>query len=78
MRLKLRAAKRRQLARGTFDLLAAMAVIWLLAAALHTHHGRAFFLLSIAVSSITACNLAFLRHLRRAYASPRRGVWRRD
>jgi len=77
MRLKLRAAKRRQLARGTFDLLAAMAVIWLLALAFHTHHGKVFFLFSIAVASITACNLAFLRHLRRAYASPRRGVWRR-
>jgi hypothetical protein len=78
MRLKLRAAKRRLLARGTFDLLAAMAVIWLLTLPFHTHHGRVFFLLSLAIAGITACNLAFLRHLRRAYASPRRGVWRRD
>jgi hypothetical protein len=34
-------------------------------------------LLSITFAAIAAFNLAFLRHLRRVYASPRRGVWRR-
>lgn len=34
-------------------------------------------LLSVAVATIAAFNLAFWRHLRRAYASPRRSVWRR-
>jgi|EndMetStandDraft_9_1072997.scaffolds.fasta_scaffold04566_3 hypothetical protein len=34
-------------------------------------------LLSVAFAGLAACNLAFLRHLRRAYASPRRSVWRR-
>ena len=34
-------------------------------------------LLSLAVAAITAFNLAFLRHLRRVYASPRRSGWRR-
>lgn len=34
-------------------------------------------LASIAFAAIVACNLAFWRHLRRAYASPRRRVWRR-
>jgi hypothetical protein len=77
MRLRLRAAKRRQLARGALDLLACLAVIWVISLVGSIHHGKAFFLLSVTVASITACNLAFLRHLRRAYASPRRGVWRR-
>jgi hypothetical protein len=34
-------------------------------------------LLSIAVAALAALNLAFWRHLRRVYASPRRSVWRR-
>jgi hypothetical protein len=34
-------------------------------------------LLSLAFAAILACNLAFWRHLRRVYASPRRSVWRR-
>jgi len=34
-------------------------------------------LLSLAFAAIVAFNLAFLRHLRRVYASPRRSVWRR-
>jgi hypothetical protein len=34
-------------------------------------------LLSLAFAAILACNLAFFRHLRRVYASPRRSVWRR-
>ncbi len=35
-------------------------------------------LLSVCFSLIVAFNLAILRHLRRVYASPRRGEWRRD
>jgi hypothetical protein len=38
---------------------------------------RALALLSLAFAGLVAFNLAFWRHLRRAYASPRRGVWRR-
>lgn len=34
-------------------------------------------LLSLAFAALAACNLAFWRHLRRAYASPRRRGWRR-
>ena len=34
-------------------------------------------LLSLAFALLVALNLAIWRHLRRAYASPRRGVWRR-
>ena len=34
-------------------------------------------LLSVAFAALFACNLAFWRHLRRVYASPRRSVWRR-
>jgi hypothetical protein len=39
--------------------------------------GQALLLLSLAFAAIVACNLAFWRHLRRVYASPRRSVWRR-
>jgi hypothetical protein len=38
---------------------------------------QALALLSVAFASIVALNLAFWRHLRRVYASPRRNVWRR-
>jgi hypothetical protein len=38
---------------------------------------QALILLSITVAGIAAFNLAFCRHLRRVYASQRRGVWRR-
>lgn len=38
---------------------------------------QALALLSLAFAAIVACNLAFWRHLRRVYASPRRSVWRR-
>jgi hypothetical protein len=38
---------------------------------------HALVLLSLAFAAIVACNLAFWRHLRRVYASPRRSVWRR-
>jgi hypothetical protein len=34
-------------------------------------------LLSVAFAALVAGNLAFWRHLRRVYASPRRNVWRR-
>jgi hypothetical protein len=34
-------------------------------------------LLSLAFAALMAGNLAFWRHLRRVYASPRRNVWRR-
>lgn len=40
-------------------------------------HTRTLILLSLTFAGLAACNLAFLRHLRRAYASPRRSVWRR-
>ena len=39
---------------------------------------RTLILLSLTFAGLAALNLAFLRHLRRVYASPRRGVWRRD
>ena len=38
---------------------------------------QALVLLSVAFASIVALNLAFWRHLRRVYASPRHSVWRR-
>ena len=44
-------------------------------AATNPHHAR--LLLSVALAGIFAVNLGFWRHLRRVYASPRRGVWRR-
>jgi hypothetical protein len=40
-------------------------------------HTRTLVLLSLAFAGLGASNLAFLRHLRRVYASPRRSVWRR-
>ena len=36
----------------------------------------AFLLLGGIFSALMALNLGFIRHLRREYASPRRGVWR--
>ena len=42
-----------------------------------TSPGQARVLLSVAFALIVAINLGFWRHLRRVYASPRRGVWRR-
>jgi hypothetical protein len=44
----------------------------------HTPRPTAFALLAGIFSALVAFNLAFLRHLRREYASPRRGAWRRD
>jgi len=43
----------------------------------HASQGQSQLLLSVAFAAIVAFNLAFWRHLRRAYASPRRNVWRR-
>jgi hypothetical protein len=43
----------------------------------HQDHARTLILLSVAFAGLAASNLAFLRHLRRVYASPRRSVWRR-
>jgi hypothetical protein len=40
--------------------------------------GQSLGLLSLAFAFLATLNLAIWRHLRRAYASPRRGVWRRD
>jgi hypothetical protein len=34
-------------------------------------------ILGLVFSTMVALNLAFLRHLRRVYASPRQGAWRR-
>jgi hypothetical protein len=34
-------------------------------------------IVGLVFSSMVAFNLAFLRHLRRVYASPRQGAWRR-
>jgi len=38
---------------------------------------QARLLLSFAFATLGAVNLGFCRHLRRAYASPRRSLWRR-
>jgi len=62
---------------GAADFALALAVFWALAFATSTSHGKLFALLSVIVAGMTTFNLAFLRHLRRVYASPRRGVWRR-
>lgn len=61
---------------GDFGL--AMSCFWLMSLATNAHHGRTFVLLSLTVATMAALDLAILRHLRRVYASPRRGVWRRD
>jgi site-specific recombinase len=42
----------------------------------HTTRQTAFVLLAGIFSALVAFNLAFFRHLRREYASPRRGAWR--
>jgi hypothetical protein len=59
------------------DFVFALAVFWGLSFATSASHGRLFVVLSLVVAGVAAINLAVLRHLRRAYASPRRGVWRR-
>ena len=40
-----------------------------------TDRKSAFLLLGAIFSALMALNLAFIRHLRREYASPRRGAW---
>jgi hypothetical protein len=47
------------------------------AAKVQSSPGQALLLLSLAIAAIAAFNIGFWRHLRRAYASPRRSVWRR-
>jgi hypothetical protein len=59
------------------DIALVMLVIWLVSMGTSIHHGLTFMLFSLTVATIAALDLAFWRHLRRAYASPRRGVWRR-
>ena len=44
----------------------------------NTSHLTAFLTLAAAFAALFAGNLAFFRHLRREYASPRRSAWRRD
>jgi hypothetical protein len=39
---------------------------------------QSLIILGLVFSSMVAFNLAFLRHLRRVYASPRQGAWRRS
>lgn len=67
----------RWLARATADAAIVMSLIWLISLATKVHHGATFVLLSLTVATMAALDLAILRHLRRVYASPRRGVWRR-
>src|SRR5262249_36439199 len=69
---------RHELTRAVTDFGLAMGLIWLISLGTTAHHGKTFLLLSLTVASMVALDLAFLRHLRRVYASPRRGVWRRD
>jgi hypothetical protein len=71
-------AGRRRLLRSAGDFVFALAVFWGLSFATSASHGRLFILLSLIVAGVATFNLAFLRHLRRVYASPRRGVWRRE
>jgi hypothetical protein len=42
-----------------------------------TEQTQGLLILGLAFSAMVAFNLAFLRHLRRVYASPRQGAWRR-
>jgi hypothetical protein len=69
---------RQGLIRSFTDFGLAMGFIWLISLGTPAHHGRTFVFLSLTVAATAALNLAFLRHLRRVYASPRRGVWRRE
>ena len=66
-----------QVARTLLDFILATLLIWILSFGTAVHHGLTFLLFSLTVASVTALDLAFWRHLRRVYASPRRGVWRR-
>lgn len=77
MRDNSRAGPWREFARSITDFGLAMGLVWLLSLPAAVHHGRTFFVLSLSIAILVALDLAFLRHLRRVYASPRRGVWRR-
>jgi hypothetical protein len=77
MKNGLRASRPPQVLRILADFASAMGGIWLISLATAVHHGRTFLIFSLTVAAIATLNLAFLRHLRRVYASPRRGVWRR-
>jgi hypothetical protein len=63
--------------RVLIDITFVMLVIWLVSLGTAVHHGVTFILFSLTVATIAALDLAFWRHLRRVYASPRRGMWRR-
>ena len=69
---------RQELIGGFADFALATSLVWLISLGTPAHHGQTFVFLSLTVAAAAALNLAFLRHLRRVYASPRRGVWRRD
>ena len=69
---------RRELVRSIADFAFVMGLVWLLSMAAAIHHGRTFVVVSLSIAAMASLDLAFLRHLRRVYASPRRGVWRRD
>jgi hypothetical protein len=43
-----------------------------------TEQTQGLLILGLVFSAMVALNLAFLRHLRRVYASPRQGAWRRS
>jgi hypothetical protein len=43
-----------------------------------TEQTQGLLILGLVFSAMVAFNLAFLRHLRRVYASPRQGAWRRS
>ena len=73
-----RTGLRQGLIRACTDFGLTMGLIWLVCLGTPAHHGRTFVFLSLTVAATAALNLAFLRHLRRVYASPRRSVWRRD
>ena len=69
---------RRELVRSIADFGLVVGLVWLLSMATAIHHGRTFVAASLSIAAMASLDLAFLRHLRRVYASPRRGVWRRD
>jgi uncharacterized membrane protein len=73
-----RTGLRQELIRTGADFGLAMGLIWLIALGRPAHDGATFVFLTLTVAATAALDLAFLRHLRRVYASPRRSVWRRD
>lgn len=77
MKIDLRSGRLAQVARLAADFALAMGVIWLIPLITPVYHERTFLMFSLATAAIATLDLAFLRHLRRAYASQRRSVWRR-